>query len=149
MKVINDKKRLLFTLKEKTSGILVVAPEDLLLVAASQNQTTPVDPRPYKIYTALLTQSGTNDPVATVLENTLSGNIVWSYESTGIYLGVLNGAFPLNKTGVLMGNSGVDSLSLIKGYRSTINDIYIEASVSGVGTNGLLNYTLIEIRVYN
>jgi protein subunit release factor A len=35
MKVINDKKRLLFTLKEKTSGLLVVAPEDLLLVSAS------------------------------------------------------------------------------------------------------------------
>ena len=32
MKVINDKKRLLFTLKEKTSGILVVTPEELILV---------------------------------------------------------------------------------------------------------------------
>ena len=35
MKVISDKKRLLFTLKEKTSGPLVVAPEDLLLVDVS------------------------------------------------------------------------------------------------------------------
>ena len=35
MKVINDKKRLLFTLKEKTSGPLVVAPENLILVDAS------------------------------------------------------------------------------------------------------------------
>ena len=32
MKVINENKRLLFTLKEKTSGPLVVAPEDLLLL---------------------------------------------------------------------------------------------------------------------
>ena len=40
MKVINDKKRLLFTLKEKTSGLLVVAPEDLLLVDESLKQTT-------------------------------------------------------------------------------------------------------------
>ena len=32
MKVINDKKRLLFALKEKTSGLLVVAPEELILV---------------------------------------------------------------------------------------------------------------------
>ena len=32
MKVINDKKRLLFVLKEKTSGPLVVTPEDLLLL---------------------------------------------------------------------------------------------------------------------
>ena len=35
MKVINENKRLLFTLKEKTNGPLVVAPEDLLLIAAS------------------------------------------------------------------------------------------------------------------
>ena len=34
MKVINDKKRLLFALKEKTSGPLVVAPEELILVVA-------------------------------------------------------------------------------------------------------------------
>ena len=32
MKVINYKKRLLFSLKEKTSGLLVVAPEELILV---------------------------------------------------------------------------------------------------------------------
>ena len=32
MKVINENKRLLFTLKEKTSGTLVVAPEELILV---------------------------------------------------------------------------------------------------------------------
>ena len=32
MKVINENKRLLFVLKAKTSGALVVAPEDLLLV---------------------------------------------------------------------------------------------------------------------
>ena len=32
MKVINENKRLVFTLKEKTSGPLVVAPEDLLLL---------------------------------------------------------------------------------------------------------------------
>ena len=32
MKVINENKRLLFTLKEKTSGPLVVTPEDLLLL---------------------------------------------------------------------------------------------------------------------
>ena len=40
MKVINDNKRLLFTLKEKTSGILVVAPEELILVDESLKQAT-------------------------------------------------------------------------------------------------------------
>jgi hypothetical protein len=54
--------------------------------------------RPYKVYTALLTQSGTNAPVATVLQNTLSGTITWSYSSVGNYQGTLVGAFPSSKT---------------------------------------------------
>ena len=33
----------------------------------------------YLVYTALLTQSGTDAPVATVLENTLGGTVTWSY----------------------------------------------------------------------
>ena len=40
MKVINDKKRLLFTLKEKTSGLLVVAPEELILVEEKGTKAT-------------------------------------------------------------------------------------------------------------
>jgi len=47
----------------------------------------------YKVYTALLTQSGTNAPVATVLENTLGGTVVWSYSGTGSYQATLTGAF--------------------------------------------------------
>jgi len=54
--------------------------------------------RPYKVYTALLTQSGTNAPVATVLQNTLSGTITWSYSSVGTYQATLVGAFPSSKT---------------------------------------------------
>ena len=54
--------------------------------------------RPYKVYTALLTQSGANAPVATVLENTLSGTITWSYSSVGTYQATLVGAFPSSKT---------------------------------------------------
>ena len=52
----------------------------------------------YKVYTALLTQSGTSAPVATVLENTLSGTITWSYSSVGSYQATLVGAFPSSKT---------------------------------------------------
>jgi hypothetical protein len=54
--------------------------------------------RPYKIYTALLTQSGTDAPVATVLENTLGGEVVWARGGVGNYTGTLVGAFTLNKT---------------------------------------------------
>lgn len=38
-----------------------------------------------KIYRALISQSGTGDPVATVLENTLGFNVTWVRQSTGYY----------------------------------------------------------------
>ncbi len=52
----------------------------------------------YKVYTALLTQTGTDAPVATVLENTLGGTVVWTRSSAGVYVGTLTNGFTLNKT---------------------------------------------------
>lgn len=56
------------------------------------------DIRGYKVYTALLTQSGTDAPVATVLENTLGGEVVWSRLDIGRYYATLTGVFTENKT---------------------------------------------------
>jgi hypothetical protein len=52
----------------------------------------------YLVYTALLSQDGTDAPVATVLQNTLGGTVVLTRTALGIYLMTLNGAFPENKT---------------------------------------------------
>ena len=52
----------------------------------------------YLVYTALLSQSGTDAPVATVLQNTLGGDVVWTRNTLGIYDGTLLGAFPANRT---------------------------------------------------
>jgi hypothetical protein len=49
-----------------------------------------------KRYVALLTQSGTSAPTATVLENSLEGVPVWSRVSSGIYLLTLASAFSAN-----------------------------------------------------
>lgn len=56
----------------------------------------------YTVYTAVLTQSGTSAPTATVLQNTLGGTVVWSYNSAGDYTGTLSGAFTSNKTWLMM-----------------------------------------------
>jgi hypothetical protein len=62
----------------------------------------------YKIYKALLTQTGTLDPTAVVLANTLGGTIVWSYATVGGYLGTLVGAFPdEEKVDPTVGNGGL------------------------------------------
>ena len=55
--------------------------------------------RPYKSYVAILTQTGTAAPtVATVLDNTLGGTIVWTRTAAGNYTGTLTGAFTASKT---------------------------------------------------
>lgn len=49
----------------------------------------------YLVYTALLSQSGTDAPVATELQNTLGGEVVWTRTGVGLYVGTLAGAFPI------------------------------------------------------
>lgn len=97
----------------------------------------------YSVYTALLTQSGTDAPIATVLENTI-GDIVWTRTGLGTYSGTLLGAFTLNKTfSMLSRTSGnIDPQSAIETYGST--NIIIVTTWS----DEILNNTSIEIRVY-
>ena len=91
-----------------------------------------------------MTQTGTNAPVATVLENTLEGTPVWSYlaeESPGSYKITLNNAF--------IGRSflAIGSTYLVE--RIEYQTIDNNASAINVTDDGLLNKTPIEIRVYN
>jgi len=76
------------------------APDKVIVLEGSTaKQTDPanVGGAGYLKYVALLTQSGTSAPTATVLENTLGGTVVWSYLSVGQYVGTLTGAFVENK----------------------------------------------------
>lgn len=108
---------------------------------------------PYKVYTALLTQSGTDAPVATVLENTLGGEVVWSYDTLGTYIGTLNGAFIENKTKLEIGLvSDGDYSTLYFGNFYRINSDSIGLNTLNLSTSfgdQILNNTPIEIRVYN
>jgi hypothetical protein len=103
--------------------------------------------RPYKIYSALISQSGTNAPVATVLENTL-GNIVWTRGITGYYIGTLIGAFTTGKTLMFISSSSGASISSI-GRTDPNTAIIVTQTVSPFGNaDGILSGS-IEIRVYN
>ena len=106
--------------------------------------------RPYKVYTALISQTGTNAPTAIVLENTLGGTIVWSYSITGEYIGTLNGAFLNNKTFL---NIKSNTHSSNTEYTSSIGRINIDKIVVGSKINGTSSdgamLASIEIRVYN
>lgn len=112
--------------------------------------TAQVDSRPYKVYTALLTQTGTNAPVATVLENTI-GNIIWTRQELGVYVGTLNGAFIQNKT-YLQSKTKVYSSDDSTEYSlsdSDVDKVYVTTTVTGALEDGVMLRTPIEIRVYN
>jgi lysophospholipase L1-like esterase len=98
-------------------------------------------------YVALVSQGGTSAPTATVLENSLHGIVVWTRQSTGIYLATLSGAFTASKTIVTYGNSVIDTM--ITGYSNTVNTVAISTSTAlNVLKDGALSSATIKIEVY-
>lgn len=94
----------------------------------------------YGIYTAWISQTGTNAPTAVILQNTLSSTPTWSYVSPGVYK--LTGAslayniaapymFDINGVSVRVAKTGADELT-----------------ITALG-NGLLSNALIDLKIYN
>lgn len=104
----------------------------------------------YKVYTALLTQEGTNPPTAVVLENTI-GNIVWTYYNTGQYFVNLNGAFPELKTALFITDTTYNTPSNAYILTNGSGDRVVVETYNAANTalsNDILGYTTVEIRVY-
>lgn len=101
---------------------------------------------PYKVYSALLTQSGTNAPTATVFENTI-GNIVWTREGTGYYYGTLANTFTVNKTFVII-CSGYSRILHWNDDDSDVNKLSFSCQEIVSGWEADAFNTTIEIRVY-
>jgi hypothetical protein len=112
--------------------------------------------RPYKVYTALVSQSGTDAPVATVLENTI-GNIVLTRNGIGQFTVTSDNLFTAYKTAVFItptsASSGYPVFAFDTDFPNEDNlYIYSYGEPSGAPDNyedGKLNKTTIEIRVYN
>lgn len=100
-----------------------------------------------KVYKALLTQSGTNAPVATVLVNTLGGTPTLTYGISGSYNAELIGGFPNGKTFVTIGGNSASSSAIFTTNRYDEDNIEIR-SHSGVLADDLLSETSILIEVY-
>jgi hypothetical protein len=104
----------------------------------------------YKVYTALLSQSGVLAPTAIVLENTLGFNLPnWIYDFIGEYRMYVPGLNVPNKVALFIGQTGYNN-ALFHFYQqgdniniNTINNINQPA-------NDLISFPVtIEIRVYN
>ncbi len=118
---------------------------------------------PYKVYTALLTQTGTNAPIASVLQNTLDNTIIWTRLDTGLYRATLSshGTFT-NRTGIMIGcvqpflgsyargdtqflvNDEDEAMPIVLNVRTTDINQMGDATLS----DGCLVETFIEIRIY-
>ena len=110
------------------------------------------DPRPYKVYTALLSQTGTSNPiVVAVLENTLGGIPVWTRTAIGNYRCELAGVFIDLKTAVF--TSMTNSSGTVYGIKYFVvppDDVFIVSLPSPSGDFDTEDgYISIEIRVYN
>jgi hypothetical protein len=107
---------------------------------------------PYKKYVALISQTGTSNPTAIVLENTLSGTPTLTRTGIGGYELTLNSEFTTDKTWVVGGsadvNAGGGDFATLDIRRFNANKItLITYDNFSVSDNMLVN-TSIEIRVY-
>jgi hypothetical protein len=120
------------------------------LVVRGRFNGIPVEPSCYK-YVALLSQSGTSDPVADVKEGSF-GDILWVRNTIGTYEGFIQnweiGTILGSELTVMINNIYFDGVISAQ-YSSSNNSIYITTTQIGVGfVDNYLAYTTIEIKYY-
>jgi len=118
----------------------------------------------YKTYKAFLTQTGTDAPVAAVVENTLGLSVSYEYDDLGTYFLYTNNLIFVSPTETEDGrkvevtitpNYTVDLAAFdtqFFAYPIFFNVITLNSWTSLTGTNNLLGSfcsTILEIRVYN
>ena len=107
----------------------------------------------YTVYTALITQAGTAAPVATVLQNTTGGTIVWTRPSNpgvGRYVATISGAsYTANKTVVIVTSGGNSDMILrpVVSSTTTVDWYNIDSSDNAV-SDTISATTTVEIRIY-
>lgn len=112
------------------------------------SDTAAVIARPYKVYTALLTQTGTSAPTAVVLENTLGGVPVWTRTGAGIYRCTLAGAFTDLKTIAFVTETSSANGTRLTNY-VVPPDMVVFSTIDFLDYISEDWYISIEIRVYN
>lgn len=111
---------------------------------------------PYKVYSALITQTGATDPTAIILENTL-GTITYDYITNGTYNILSSNLFVLDKTFIFINLARNDAaqpdICITKYFDlSTINlfSYYYDVGLARFfPADDLIINGNLEIRVYN
>ncbi len=106
----------------------------------------------YKSYVAIISQSSTADPTATVIDSDFSGPIVLTRAATGQYHCTLSAAFTVGK--FMAFYETVIAATTVTGFVKVtpINSSFFEIisyDFAGNQADGILDRLQIEIRVYN
>lgn len=112
----------------------------------------PIINLPYVVYTAVISQNGTNAPTVDYeLENTLGFTPTFNYVSPGVYT-ITNASFAWTnqKTVVFFSTGYMSSPSSIGWQRNSSTQITLTSknSTTGADENGLIWIATIEIRIY-
>ena len=129
-------------------GVLNITDEELHEVQSETTINSDSSSTSYLKYVALISQFGTNAPVATVLENTLGVDLTWTRDGSGDYTLTPDSALTLdlNKV-VIFTTKGLGIIGWTRSFVST-NVIKLQSyNDEGSATDGL-SRTSIEIRVY-
>lgn len=101
----------------------------------------------YKLFDAEIEQNGANAPTFFIFEDNFGG-IVWSYVSTGVYKGTLNGAFTTDKTTIDI-QGGVGGAAFCRAYRLSNDQVQIETyDITGSPVDGVMLKGLLKIYVH-
>jgi hypothetical protein len=111
----------------------------------------------YKVYTATITQTGLNPPVATVFQDDFNGAFTFLYNGPGEYaISSTDGIFTENKTYLTIGQYALnlDGQGTFRNsfYWNSTTDLRIQTQVNGgpwAFQDDVLVNIPIEIRVYN
>ena len=121
-------------------------------VSQSQNEITinSTGGRPYTSYTALLNQSGTGAPVATVLENTTGNTLVWTRTTTGMYRGTWGTALAdMDKVFFAPAQGNLKNQTVVVNvFSATTASFQLSTQENGSLGDSELIRTGIEIRIY-
>lgn len=113
--------------------------------------------RGYKVHTAGITQTGSNNPTDNVLVNELGlGNISWLRNSAGEYTGTLKGLYTkYDKVGIVIGLGytsnvpGLDSITItVRKIDNNSFKIFTTEELFASNNDNILTNTLFEIRAY-
>jgi hypothetical protein len=106
----------------------------------------------YKVYSALISQSGSSAPTAKVLKNTTGATFSYSKLTDGYYgITASSDVFTTDKTALVysLNSSGIYPSAIMTFYKSGPTSFVIETLYSSNNADNIMKDTFIEIRVYN